>query len=201
MGDHTFFFYGTLIAPEILYRVCYGSQNPESWQKESLTMRPALLYGFRRHRVRGRAYPGILPVPSSAATSTSSDETTTTTTNGSSVPSASVHEGASVLGSLVSGLTDGDVRRLDHFEGSEYQKRQVRVRVLRSIAGSSQEEDLKDTLNAAQTHTTEEGEEIEATAYVWISGREWLEDAEWDFETFKRDKMKWWVGADERDWP
>jgi hypothetical protein len=73
--------------------------------------------------------------------------------------------------------------------------------VLRSIAGSSQEEDLKDTLNAAQTHTTEEGEEIEATAYVWISGREWLEDAEWDFETFKRDKMKWWVGADERDWP
>ena len=108
-----------------------------------------------------------------------------TTPNASSVPPASVQEGASVLGSLVSGLTDGDVRRLDQFEGSQYEKCQVRVCMLRSIASSSQEERLKDTLNA-QTHVAEEGEEIEATAYVWISGREWLEDAEWDFETFKR---------------
>jgi len=196
MGDHTFFFYGTLIAPQILYRVCYGTQNPEPWQKSRLTMRPALLHGFRRHRVRGRDYPGIVPVSNSNnnATGTSSDKIMMTTTN------ASVQEGASVLGSLVSGLTDGDVRRLDQFEGSQYEKCQVRVRVLRSIASSSQEEGLKDALNAAQTHVSEEGEEIEATAYVWISGREWLEDAEWDFETFKRDKMKWWVAADERDW-
>jgi len=159
-------------------------------------MRPALLHGFRRHRVRGRDYPGIVPVSNSNnnATGTSSDKIMMTTTN------ASVQEGASVLGSLVSGLTDGDVRRLDQFEGSQYEKCQVRVRVLRSIASSSQEEGLKDALNAAQTHVSEEGEEIEATAYVWISGREWLEDAEWDFETFKRDKMKWWVAADERDW-
>ena len=163
-------------------------------------MRPALLHGFRRHRVRGRDYPGIVPVSNSNnATGNSSDKITMTTPNASSVPPASVQEGASVLGSLVSGLTDGDVRRLDQFEGSQYEKCQVRVCMLRSIASSSQEERLKDTLNA-QTHVAEEGEEIEATAYVWISGREWLEDAEWDFETFKRDKMKWWVAADERDW-
>jgi hypothetical protein len=35
---------------------------------------------------------------------------------------------------------------------------------------------------------------------VWIAGRKMLEDAEWDFEAFKRDKMAWWVSAAESEW-
>jgi hypothetical protein len=30
-------------------------------------------------------------------------------------------------------------------------------------------------------------------AYVWVAGRERLEEAEWDFQTFTRDKLSWWV--------
>jgi hypothetical protein len=32
---------------------------------------------------------------------------------------------------------------------------------------------------------------------VYTAGKDMLEDAEWDFESFKRDKLAWWVGADE----
>jgi hypothetical protein len=35
---------------------------------------------------------------------------------------------------------------------------------------------------------------------VYTAGKDMLEDAEWDFESFKRDKLAWWVGADESEW-
>ncbi|PWY79659.1 hypothetical protein BO70DRAFT_429866 [Aspergillus heteromorphus CBS 117.55] len=123
MGDHVLFFYGTLMAPPVLHRVIHGPQPPAKWQVDSLTIRPALLPNYRRHRVREADYPGIVA-----------------TGKGES----------SVLGMVVAGLTDGDVHRLDMFEGG--------------------------------------------------SGEERLEDAEWDFEAFKRDRMAWWVEADEKDW-
>lgn len=46
----------------------------------------------------------------------------------------------------------------------------------------------------------DEGDEVEAMTYVWVGGREELEDREWDFETFKRERMRWWVDADESEW-
>ncbi|EHA28502.1 hypothetical protein ASPNIDRAFT_143341, partial [Aspergillus niger ATCC 1015] len=146
---------GTLMAPPILHRVIHGHSTPEPWQKALLTVKPAILHGYRRHRVRYADYPGIIPTPSSSA---------------------------SVLGTVVWGLTDGDVYRLDRFEGSEYEKRVVRVRVLDAVETEGSE--------------TKEGKEVEAVTYVWTAGKERLEDAEWDFEAFKRDKMAWWVEAD-----
>lgn len=111
-----------------------------------------------------------------------------------------------MLGTVVWGLTDGDVYRLDRFEGSEYEKRAVRVRVLdrqQQGEGEGGNREIQEVLGAAETKDssqTKEGEEVEAVTYVWTAGKERLEDAEWDFEAFKRDKMAWWVQADERDW-
>ena len=82
-------------------------------------------------------------------------------------------------GTYVEGLTDGDIWRLDIFEGEEYERRRVRCRVLRDGEGEG-----------------EEGEEVEAETYVWKEeGRELLEMGEWDFEVFRREKMGRWVGG------
>ncbi|GAD96851.1 disease resistance protein Aig2, putative [Paecilomyces variotii No. 5] len=188
MGGHTLFFYGTLMAPQILHRVCHGRPDPEPWQKNMLTIRPAILHGYRRHRVRGADYPGIIPGSDDASSSNNS----------------------SVLGTVVSGLTDGDIYRLDLFEGDEYVKKPVKVRVLRSassVRGRKEEstakkgdEHLRDMLDKAEAELVGEGEEVDATVYVWAAGEGRLESGEWDFESFKRDKMSWWVQADESEW-
>ncbi|OOQ85628.1 putative disease resistance protein Aig2 [Penicillium brasilianum] len=185
MGDHILFCYGTLMAPQMLHRVIHGSPKPEPWQKSLIRFQPALLHGYRRHRVRGADYPGIVA---------ESDPESTSDT--------------AVLGVLVYGLTDGDIYRLDKYEGSEYVKETVKVRTARASAqGASKEEgdvtserQLRDMLIAAGSQVIDEGEEVMAATYVWIAGKERLEAAEWDFETFKRDKLAWWVGAKESEW-
>ncbi|KAK5240086.1 hypothetical protein LTS06_012575, partial [Exophiala xenobiotica] len=79
------------MAPGVLHRVIHGTHDPEPWQKSLLTVRPALLQSYRRHRVRHADYPAILPHPNSC-----------------------------VRGSVVTGLTEGDLYRLDIFEGDQY---------------------------------------------------------------------------------
>jgi len=145
----------TLMAPGVLYRVIYGSANPEPWQKALTTVRPALLQSYRRHHVKYADYPAILP-----------------------------HEGSSVRGSLVTGLTDGDIYRLDIFEGDQYVRKQVKVQVLKDVGLDE----------AAKEGETEVVDEVWAESYVWQEGAETLEPQEWDFEEFKRDKMQAWMG-------
>jgi hypothetical protein len=84
---------------------------------------------------------------------------------------------SSVRGTLVTGLTDGDIWRLDIFEGSEYTRRKVMVKVLNQDDG--------------------EGEEVEAETYIWVAGAHRLEEQEWDFDEFVKEKMGRWVGGDE----
>ncbi|KAL3478382.1 putative disease resistance protein Aig2 [Aspergillus californicus] len=206
MGDHVLFFYGTLMAPQILHRVIHGSATPSQWQKDLLTFRPAILHGFRRYKVRGADYPGIIASSapgwdSASLPGVSAAETTPTAT-----------ASASVLGTVVSGLTDGDIHRLDIFEGGDYTRQKVNVRILMEALADAHpdgghghgeknsDRHLKDVLEAAGAEFADEGEEVEAETYVWTSGRGRLGDVEWDFEAFKRDKMAWWVAADERDW-
>ncbi|KAL4918495.1 AIG2-like protein [Aspergillus aurantiobrunneus] len=197
MGDHVLFFYGTLMAPQILHRVIHGSPTPQQWQKDLLRFRPAILHEYQRHRVRYADYPGI--IHSQVPASHGDDHSAT----GKTSPSASV------LGTVVSGLTDGDLHRLDIFEGAEYAREKVAVRILREALSENNDnadgcEDadrhLKDVLEAAGAEFADEGEEVDAETYVWIAGREMLEDAEWDFEAFKKDKMAWWVSANESEW-
>jgi hypothetical protein len=168
------------MAPQILHRVIHGSSDPEPWQKALLSVKPALLPGYRRHRVARADYPAIIATEAHAA-----------------------EKAASVLGTLVTGLTEGDLYRLDMFEGGEYEKRVVKVRVL-AQSSKDGDEDLQHVLNE-KAHSSEDtvfGEKamdvqiVEALTYVWIAGKKLLEDAEWDFESFQREKMQWWLEAD-----
>lgn len=179
------------MAPQMLHRVIHGRQDPEPWQKALVHFQPARLHGYRRHRVREADYPAIIACSSGSQPSRTS-----------------------VLGTLVSGLTDGDMHRLDTYEGEEYVRKEVSVRVLRGSGrggagsgsgsgggtGAGGTDGLQDVLDAAGTEGADEGEEVKAETYVWVAGEQELEDREWDFETFKRDKLGWWVGADESQW-
>lgn len=135
------FFYGTLMAPQVLHRVCHGSTAPDNpiYASHNLKATPAILHSFRRHKVRHADYPAILPV-----------------------------SGSTVRGTFVSGLTEADIWRLDLFEGDEYERKNVKARLLTKVGDETGEGNV-------------EGEEVEAETYVWIAGEERLEDEEWDF--------------------
>ena len=86
-------------------------------------------------------------------------------------------------GSYVSGLTDADMWRLDMFEGDEYIRQKVKVSLL-------------DWVGDANGKGNVEGEEREVETYVWIASKERLEEDEWDFAEFKREKMHRWVQSE-----
>ena len=67
--------------------------------------------------------------------------------------------------------------RLDIFEGQEYERRKVKVRVLDEGVG--------------------DGEDIEVDTYVWVAEEERLEEGEWDFAVFTKEKMGRWVAENE----
>ena len=145
------------MAPPVLYRVIYGRSKPEAWQQKLITVRPALLQSYRRHRIAGASYPAIVPCSSST-----------------------------VRGSVVTGLTEGDIHRLDIFEGSQYDRKKVRVKVLWNMA--------LDETSPKGGLCTDGAEELEAETFVWNQDMDELEDEEWDFEEFKRQKMVYWMG-------
>lgn len=158
------------MAPPVLHRVIYGSSDPQNLnvpqaQADVLRIRPAILHAYQRHKVKNADYPAILPS----------------------------NESSSVRGTLVSGLTDGDIWRLDIFEGSEYERKKVKVCVLEQ----SQNEGMGD-VNQAEADNVE-GEELEAEVYVWTASPNRLEPQEWDFAEFVRDKMSRWVGREASD--
>lgn len=75
------------------------------------------------------------------------------------------------------GLTKDDQWRLDLFEGSQYERIRLRLNLLDEKGNQA--------------------EEREAETYVWTEDTADLEDEEWDFEDFKREKMGSWVGDNE----
>jgi len=156
MGDHVAFFYGTLMAPAVLFRVCHGNSKPAQVLVDLINIRPAVLHGHERRRVVGMDYPGMIP----------------------SSPSSSVR------GTVVTGLTDGDIWRLDIFEGSEYTRQKVKVRV------------LEKTGDARTGDGNVEGEELEAETYIWTASGAKLENREWDFAEFQSEKMRYWVSEE-----
>ncbi|KAF1347272.1 hypothetical protein EJ07DRAFT_143379 [Lizonia empirigonia] len=159
--SHAAFFYGTLMAPPVLHRVIWGSQTPPTPTHASLlSIRPAILPAHQRRKVAHADYPAVVPASAESE----------------------------VRGMLVYGLTDGDIWRLDIFEGSEYARRPVRVRVL----------EVKGRVRDAE-HVHGEGDEVDAQTYIWTAGGHRLEAAEWDFEHFVAEKMGRWVGREAED--
>lgn len=138
------------MAPQVLYRVIYGTTKPSASQISHLTIEPAILPQYTRRRVADCDYPAIIP---------------------------SNEPGACVRGTYVRGLTSDNQWRLDLFEGSQYERIRLRLNLL----------DEKGN----------EGEEVEAETYVWAEDVRDLEEGEWDFEEFTREKMGRWVGDDE----
>ncbi|KAI4279203.1 MAG: hypothetical protein LQ337_000438 [Flavoplaca oasis] len=141
--------------PQVLYRVCYGTSTPTSFQKSLLSFRPALLHEHRRHRVLQHDYPAIVP-----------------------------QQCSSVRGTYVHGLTDGDLYRLDIFEGEEYERRRVKINILEIEGNEAGEGNV-------------EGEEVDVETYIWVAGKTKLEDREWDFAEFRREKMRNWITSSE----
>lgn len=154
-GSHVAFFYGTLMAPSVLYRVIYGNAKPTDSEKRQTTSVPALLDGFQRRKVSECDYPAITAC-----------------------------EGGSVRGLLVTGLTSKHLANLDTFEGLQYEREVVKVKVLSDEEGENSGEEM-----------------VEAETYVWCMKEcegEGLEEEEWDFEEFQREKIHRWDGV--MDW-
>ncbi|KAI5854305.1 AIG2-like family-domain-containing protein [Tricharina praecox] len=150
---HACFFYGTLMSFKVLSRVLYGTPTPEAWQSQGLHIRPAILHDYCRHQVRFADYPGIVAEP-----------------------------GKCVRGTYVTGITDMELWRLDAFEGGEYRREVVRVRLLR---GEGEE-------------GMEEMGERECATYVYKDENRLVKE-EWDFAEFVREKLHRWVG-DEKEY-
>ena len=202
MASHAAFFYGTLMAAPVLYRVIWGQPSPPTDAHASLlTFAPAILHGHQRHRVCGADYPAVVPASSDASVGTATPCFLSiqfspflrtgkaglqlqTCVCANKTPSC-----LQVRGTLVTGLTDADMWRLDIFEGCEYTRNPVRVHVFKpsSQPFSSQ------SVQAAG----EEGEEVAAETYIWVGPKSDLESQEWDFDEFVREKMGQWAGTGE----
>lgn len=70
---------------------------------------------------------------------------------------------------LVLGLSENEIARLDLFEGEEYTRRAVEVQ---SIS---------------------DGESYSCETYIYLDSTA-LEDTEWDFASFEKDKLHLWTG-------
>lgn len=145
-GEHTAFFYGVLMAPEIFYSVCYGTKTPPEAIRKLHTFTPAILHDHCRHRVKSADYPAVVP-----------------------------EKGHSVKGIYATGLTDANLDKLDYFEGSEYERVTAQVELQHSSNGKEAVPAFKD-----------------ASVYIFLR-LEQLEQREWDFEEFRRDKMALWT--------
>ena len=82
-------------------------------------------------------------------------------------------------GTYVTGLTDRNIQALDWFEGDEYKREKVHVKLLNRDG-------------------QEGGESKMAEVYVFSADpANRLEDKEWDFEDFRKEKMHRWADLSE----
>jgi hypothetical protein len=98
-------------------------------------------------------------------------------------PAVIPYPGASVRGTYVTGLTDADIWRLDIFEGDEYARREATAKILTVVGDENGDGNV-------------EGESVPVETYIWIAGEDGLEEKEWDFAEFQREKMRFWVGSE-----
>ena len=91
----------------------------------SVKLRPAVLPQHRRYRVKEGDYPAILPASENA------NSTSETAVRGTGP--------CEVRGIYVTGLVASDLAQLDQFEGNEYERRMVKVRLLAPSEGPSEQ--------------------------------------------------------------
>ncbi|KAI1177130.1 hypothetical protein F4777DRAFT_577415 [Nemania sp. FL0916] len=142
---------GTLMIPEILYTVCYADKHVSPEISQLHTFEPAVLHGYSRRRRLGNDTPAIIE--------------------------DSDHQ---VSGTLVTGLTDTLMLKLDYFEGREYYRKSVKVKLLAPRSSSDKSRQFAET------------DEITAEVYVFLDKSK-LEEEEWDLEEFYRDRLQAWT--------
>lgn len=132
----TYLIYTQQMVPAVLYTVCYGSKDVPDAIAGLHSFKPAVLHGYLRRRVAYADYPGITKA-----------------------------EGRQVAGCLVTGLTRANLEKLDYFEGGQYERRRVKVRLLKKVGD-------------AQGEGNVEGDEVTAETYVFLVAKD-LEEKEW----------------------
>ncbi|KAG1729660.1 uncharacterized protein EDB91DRAFT_1159188 [Suillus paluster] len=171
------FFYGTLMHPEILKRVIGNDGN-------QLQMCSALLLDYTRHQVKDEDYPAILPYSQSR---TMFDHDLD-------------FEEKSVRGSLVTGLSEEDIRLLDVFEGNQYTREVVSVYPLAPLANIRdippiEVKSLVPATSPPIPILSSLANTVEADTYVWCLSSSELWAQLWSFEEFVKHNAWKWVGS------
>ncbi|KAI6123517.1 hypothetical protein EDD16DRAFT_1826596 [Pisolithus croceorrhizus] len=170
------FFYGTLMHPKILQRVI-GNDGSH------LRICPAVIKDFTRHQIKGADYPAIVPYSLSR----------------SLFDHDLGEDQKSVRGSLISGLTDEDIRLLDVFEGDEYIREVVVAYPLGPLISLCDVPPANMMGPLVPTTVASQGLEPERTmnvhTYVWCMSTSELGSDPWTFEDFVRQNAWKWVGA------
>ena len=96
-------------------------------------------------------------------------------------PAVVPEKGHCVRGVVATGLTDANMVKLDYFEGSEYVRKRADVKLL-------------------QKYGEREVEGATKTVWVYIFIQpDALTEGEWDFEEFRRQRLRFWARGDWRD--
>jgi len=108
-------------------------------------------------------------------------------------------EEKSVRGSLVTGLSESEVRLLDIYEGDEYARELVPVHPLSAPTTlSPQIHGHQTSLPSAAPHSYSPSSlppPIYAHTYIWIKPPTWLTPSLWSFEDFVNNNAWKWVGV------
>lgn len=141
-GDGTgiaVFFYGTLMASNVLSRVITGQLELDPML--GIKVHKAVLEDHQRHSIKGRDYPAVRP-----------------------------RRGHTVLGTVAYNLSTDHLKKLDIFEGGEYDRKMVEI---------------------LDTNTQKV---VNAWVYIWDEKLEaQLSQENWDFDDFVKNKMHSWV--------
>ncbi|KAG0200746.1 hypothetical protein BGX28_006288 [Mortierella sp. GBA30] len=119
----------------------------------------ASIQGYIRHPYHNEPYPGMVP---------------------------SKDENELVEGLLVFGHAMMDRFRLDQFEGSEYTREVLSVKVLDPVPGKYNIKGNSQPLSA--------GDHVQAYVYIFTGPRNHLDvSRQWDFEAFQREHLDVWM--------
>ncbi|KAJ7756468.1 hypothetical protein DFH07DRAFT_820686 [Mycena maculata] len=181
MSGESAFFYGTLMHPAILKRVI-GKDGSH------LQICPAVLLKFTRHCVKDADYPGIIPYDEGR--------------RAGFFPRDLDREACSVRGTMVTGLSDDDMKYLDTFEGSEYDRTVVGVHPLGDLVGLS---DYTMPTGTPPPLPSKLDPPVEVETYVYGNkenkpGVNLMQDI-WDFDDFVKKNAWKWYGNASRDNP
>ena len=142
-------------------------------------MRPALLYGHRRHPVVDQVYPGMLPAREAS-------------------------ESVGVRGMLMTGIRPNELERFDWFEdidGGEYKRIAVNVIAPSAMSGDSEDDhhimassDQIAFTNSNNPNDVNRWEEFQTEAYIYCSTEYELDETKnWSYERFRRENLDWYL--------